>query len=337
MVLLLCALVLGGCDQVTELLEKGAEAVGEAGNVAATANLSEDDKLGIKLDGYIGCINGPSSRVLDAAERYTSWVDIDKGVTGEESHVYGIYDHELDSTCVEGITTSNDAEPDDPELEKVATAWLDSYKAVQPLIHDAYAYYDHEDYKDDGFAKGKEMHDGLAKAIGAFQDADQALRRMVGDKADALQARRLEQLEKEEGRKLRFQQANVMAKGKVLMAAGDAPSLEALDLERLEESLSAFEAAVEEATQYVKGNAAEANSVMMFDSFMDTAEDLLKASKELMRRKRDGKAYDTSEQSRLGTASGWMVEGSPDKVSRAYNDLVNRSNGLNWMNYTPTP
>jgi len=337
MALLLCALVLGGCDKVTEILEKGAEAVGDASNTATTANLSEDDKLGMKLQGYIDCINGPSSRVLDAADRYASWVDIEKGVTGEERNVYGIYDHELDTTCVEGITTSNDAEPDDPEMEKIATTWVESYKAVQPLIHDAYEYYDREDYKDDGFAKGKEMHDGLAKAIGAFQDADQALRRMVGDKNDALQARRLEQLEKEEGRKLRFQQANVMAKAKVLMAAGDAPSLEAIDLERLDQSLTAYDTALEEATKYVKANAAEADTVMMFDSFIDTAEEFLKASKELMRRKRDEKAYDKTELSRLGTSAGWMVEGSPDKVSRAYNDLVNRSNGLNWMNYNPTP
>lgn len=335
--LLLCALVLGGCDKVTELLEQGAEAVGEAGNAAATANLSEDDKLGMKLQGYIDCINGPSSRILDAADRYASWVDIEKGVTGEERNVYGLYDHELDTNCVEGITTANDAEPDDPEMEKVATTWVEAYKAVTPLIHDAHEYYDQEDYKDDAFAKGKEMHDGLAKAISAFQEADQALRRMVGDKNDALQARRLEQLEKEEGRKLRFQQANVMAQAKVLMAAGDAASFEDIDLERLEEALSSYDKALEEASKYAKDNAAEADTVMMYDSFLDTANDFLKASKELMRRKRDNKPYDKSELSRLGTSAGWMVEGSPDKVSRAYNDLVNRSNGLNWMNYNPNP
>jgi hypothetical protein len=337
MVLFVCALSLAGCDQVTDLLEKGAEAVGEASNTAATANMSEDDKLGAKMEGYIDCINGPSSRVLDAAERYASWVDIKGGVTGEEKNVYGIYDHELNQSCVDGINNANAAEPKDEALEKAATAWLDAYKAVQPLIHDAHDYYDREDYKDDGFAKGKEMHDGLAAAISAFQDADQALRRVVGDKNDALQARRLEQLEKEEGRKLRFQAANVMAKAKELMAAGDASSLDALDLERFDKALKAYDAALEEADKYVKANEAEADTVLLFDSFVDTGEDYLKAAKEMMRRKRDNRAYDKMERSRLGTPSGWMVEGSPDKLSRAYNDLVNRSNGLNWMNYNPNP
>jgi len=331
------ALALGGCDQVTDLIEKGAEAVGEASNAAANADLSEDDKLGMKLQGYIDCINGPSARVLDAADRYASWVDIEKGVTGKESNVYGTYDHELNQSCIDGINNANAAEPSDAELEKAATAWADAYKTVQPLIHDAYEYYDHEDYKDDGFAKGKEMHDGLAKAFGAFQDADQALRKMVGERNDKLQERRLETLEKEEGRKLRFQQANVMAKAKALMGAGDAPSLDAIDLKRLDEALSAYDAALEEADKYVKANEAEADTVMMFGSFIDSAEDYLKAAKEVMRRKRDNKAFSKSELSRIGTASGWMVEGSPDKLSRAYNDLVNRSNGLSWMSYNPNP
>jgi hypothetical protein len=61
--LLLLALPCAGCDQVTDLLEKGAEAVGEASNAAATADLTEDDKLSMKLEAYIDCINGPSSSV----------------------------------------------------------------------------------------------------------------------------------------------------------------------------------------------------------------------------------------------------------------------------------
>lgn len=333
--LLLLALPAAGCDQVTDLLEKGAEAVGEASNAAATADLTEDDKLGIKLQGYIDCINGPSSSILDAADRYASWVDIEAGVTGKEKHVYGIYDHELNATCVEGIATATAAEPHDEALEKAGSEWLAAYKTVQPLIHDAYEYYDHDDYKDDAFAKGKEMHEPLAKAIGAFQDADQALRKAVSEQNDALQVRRLEQLEKDEGRKLRFQQANVMAQAKKLMAAGDAPTLEALDLERFDKALKVYDAALEEADKYTKANEAEADTVMMFDSFIDTAEKYLKASKELMRRKRDNKAFTKSELQRLGGSGGWMVDGSPDKVSRAYNDLVNRSNGLSWMSYNP--
>ncbi len=324
-----------GCDQVLELAKQGAEAVGEADNAVADASLSDDDKLGMKLEGYIACINGPSPRVLDAADRYAGWVDIDAGVTGKESSVQGIHDHELDSTCVEGIATSNDAEPDDPELEKTATAWLEAYKAVQPLIHDAHSYYDQKDYKDDDFAKGKEMHAPLAKAIGAFQDADQALRKQVSEKNDALQLRRLEQLEKEEGRKLRFQNANIMAKAKVLMAAGDVPTLEALDLDALDKALTEFEKAHDEADTYVKANEAEADSVTLFGSFIDKGGDLLKAAKALKRRKRDNEPYSDSELRQLGGGSGWMVEGSSAKLNHTYNDLVSSSNRLSWNFYKP--
>lgn len=340
---LLTLATLTGCDQVTDLIEKGADAVEAANDAAnsaagavANADLSEDDKLGMKLGGYIDCINGPSGRVLDSASRYAQWVDLEKGLTGKEKNVYGLYDHELDTSCIEGITKSNDADPDDPELEKAATAWADAYKTVQPLIHDAYGYYDEDDYKDDAFAKGKEMHDGLVKGFDAFREADLKLRQMVAAKNDALQGRRLAQLEKDEGRKLRFQQANIMDKAKKLMAATDAPSLEELDLEALDGALKAYSDAVDEAEKYVKANEAEADTVMMFDSFVSEAGDFRKTAKELMRRKRDNKPFSKSELRQIGTSSGWMVDGSPDKVSRDYNDLVNRSNGLNWMRYSPT-
>jgi hypothetical protein len=343
---LLTLATLTGCDQVTDLLEQGAEVAAEAANDAANgaanaaadaagAALSEDDKLGMKLSGYIDCINGPSSSVLDSASRYFQWVDREKGLTGKERNVYGLYDHDLHTTCVEGIAKSNDADPDDPELEKAATAWLDAYKAVQPLIHDAYGYYDEEDYKDDDFAKGKEMHDGLVKAFDAFREADLALRNVVAAKNDALQERRLAQLEKDEGRKLRFQQANLMAKAKVLMAATEAPSFEALDLPKLEKALEAYSAALDETEKYVKANEAEADTVMMFDSFVSEAGDFRKTAKELMRRKRDNKGFSKSELRKIGTSAGWMVDGSPDKLNRDYNDLVNRSNGLSWTRYNP--
>ena len=331
--LVLCAIGLTGCDQVTEMLEKGAEMAGDASSAAA--GMTEDDKLGMKLDGYIGCINGASGSVLDSADRYASWVDIEAGVTGKEKNVYGLYDHELDQSCVDGINNANAADPDDPALEGAANAWLAAYQAIQPKIHDAYEYYDHEDYKDDAFAKAKEMHEGLASGFAAFQTADQAFRKVVSDKNDGLQERRLAQLEKEMGRKLQFQNANVMAKAKHLMEVGDVHGLENLDLAEFEKVLEAYDKAVSEAEDYVKANESEADSVMMFDSFVDSAEDYLKAAKELKRRKRDNKPYTDFEKRQLGGSAAWMVEGSMGKMSRAYNDLVGRSNGLGWHNYKP--
>lgn len=335
-VLALGIVTMTGCEQVTNLLERGADVAGIPAR-SSSAHLSADDELGIKLAAYIDCFNGPSSRVLDAADRYASWADPDAGVTGEERNVYGIYDHDLDEACVEGIATANAAEPEDADLEALADAWLSAYRTVQPLIHDAHDYYDRDEYEDDGFEKGKKMHAGLVEALGAFQDADRAFRRAVGAKNDALHTRRLQQLETDEGRALRFQHANVLARAKALWAACDAASLEALNREQLDDALASYQGALDEAEAYVEAHHAEADSVVLFDTFIDDGVALLTAAKELARRKRDGNAFTESERARLGAGSGWMVEGSPDAVSEAYNDLIGRSNGLNWMRYDPAP
>jgi hypothetical protein len=54
----------------------------------------------------------------------------------------------------------------------------------------------------------------------------------------------------------------------------------------------------------------------------------LKAAKELMRRVRDKKPLTGMERSWVGTSSGWMVEGSPDKLLHQYNEMVSRR-GMN--------
>ncbi len=72
----------------------------------------------------------------------------------------------------------------------------------------------------------------------------------------------------------------------------------------------------------------------MYSMFLSTSEDLLKAAKELKRRKRDNDEYSTGEKAQLRAGSE-MVDGTPAKLNRAYNDLVSRSNSLSWGFYKP--
>src|SRR5262249_54953488 len=67
----------------------------------------------------------------------------------------------------------------------------------------------------------------------------------------------------------------------------------------------------------------------MASIYFNEADDLLKNSKELMRRLRDHKPFDSIEKEELGTSAGWMVEGSPDKVIYSYNQLINQRSLLN--------
>jgi hypothetical protein len=329
------ALGITGCDQFVEALQQGAEAA--ANNTAPGEQpLTEDDKLGNKLNGYIECINNTSRRVTDTAQRYGSWVDANKGLTGQEQNVYGLYEVDDQKTCVDGIKTSAEAEPRDAELEKAGAEYAAAFAEVQPVIAEAYKYYQEKNYEDDKFAKGKELHPKLEAGFKKFIEADQKLRAEVEKRNEGLQQRELERVEKEQGRKLLFHTKNVMAKAKNVVAASNVPDWKDLDLAKFEPLFEEFEKALDECEKYSKDHKAETDSITMFSSFTSGAGEFKMATKEMIRRKRDNKEYTDSEKS-------WMasnpegVEGHPAKVSKTYNDLVSTSNSLNWHWYKPDP
>jgi hypothetical protein len=330
------ALAIAGCDQFVDAIQKGAEAAANDGGVAGEAPLTEDDKLGNKLNPYIDCINNTSRRVLDSGQRYQSWIDPAKGLTGTEQNVYGLYEVDDQKACVDGIKTANDAEPEDAEMEAVASEYAAAFAEVQPLVAEAYTYYQEKNYEDDKFAKGKELHPKLIAAFEKFTAVDQKLRLAVRERNEGLQQRELERIEKEDGRKLLFHNKNVMAKAKVVVETADVPDWKQLDLAKFEPVFEDFEKALEECEKYAKDHKPETDSITMFSSFTGDAGEFKMAAKELIRRKRDNKEYSDSDKMWL-ESSPERVEGHPAKVSATYNDLVSTSNSLNWHWYKPDP
>lgn len=325
---------LGGCDKVVEALNKGAQSAAEE---AADATLTEDDKLGSKLQPYIDCINNHSSRVHDSIDYYLGWIEDPKvGPTGKETNIYTPYEISDPQTCVDGVKTAVDAEPDDPDLEAAGTAFADSLVETAAIINEAHKYYDEKNYKDDGFAKGKELHPKLMAAYEKFGEADKKLREIVSTQNDALQERELATVEKEMGKSNLWHNKKVMIVAKKLMNAGDVevtPELK-LDMATFEPALEEFEKALDEAQTYAKGHKEETDSVTLYTSFLDSAEQMKKTAKELLRRKRDGSGFTKEELDRV--ANGWsfeQIEGSPAKLSKDYNDLVQSSNRLSWNFY----
>lgn len=333
-------LAVPGCDKLADAVEKGAEAVqkgaeaaGGAAGAAAGGPMTEDDKLSAKLDPYIDCINGVSSSIHRSAERYTSWVDAEAGVTGKERNIYGLYEVSDPAKCKEGITKSKAAEPSMADLEAAADAFSTAIDTVVPLVKDAHDYYDEDNYKDDAFAKGKELHPKLMAGFKAFDQADVALRALVKQHNEALHERELARVEKEQGRKLLFHTKNVMSQAKKLLVASQA-EFETLDLEAITTAVTNYEKAVDECETYSKAHKKETGTVMMFSMFISAADDLKKQGKALMRRKRDDKPWTKKEIKALGPFAH-TVEGHPVNISDKFNDLVSRSNSLSWTRYQP--
>lgn len=284
------------------------------------------DHLNAKLQTYINCYNKLDERAHRTITRYSSWVkDMKEGPTGTEKVVYGLYSISSEdvTACVAEFAQAAALRPALPELDSAGKAYMVALTAMDKLVADAYTYYDRDNYKDDKFAKGKAIHGPLAASFQSFSQASTAFSKALDVENDNLLAAQLAQIEKTQGRKLPYYQMALMAKAKGLSEVlGD----ETFDAAVAAPRLQAYEAMADEAMAFVKP--IKDGVPHGWSSFERTAEEFRKASKERFRRVRDKVPYSDGERMMLKPGSGWMVEGSSEKLIKAYNDLVNASNAM---------
>ena len=299
---------------------------GETASAEAETATVDDDAA---LNGLVDCVNGLDSDISKSLERYTSWLPDAKegapqpGPTGKETSVWGLYkitEHEV-STCEKGLKVAS-AKPEYKELSEKFKAVADK---IVPAINEANTYYDRKDYKDDKFAKGKELHAKLWPLAEEFFTVSHDFRATVAKANDVRMEAELKEVEAKQGRNLLFQKLNVMKHAKASVRVATEEKAPLIELEPL---LVAYEKAVEEMKTYASSHKDETGKVMMWSMYENKVEDYLKVLKDRVRRVRDKKGYTSGEIRLLEAGSGWMVEGSTAKVSREYNELVSRSNGL---------
>ncbi len=279
--------------------------ISEARAVAQTPTLTQ------KLNAYVGCINRLSQRSYDSRDRYFSWA-AKTGPTGKERIIYGTYTIYDPSDCQRTVEKANDLEPHESELEASAAAYVQAVVALEPLLKEADDYYEQENYKDDKMAKGKALHPRLVAAWNAFASSDAKLRSGIEDIQDRKAIENLAEIEKAEGRKERYYIEAVMIRAKRVVRAENASPP---DLAKITEAVSDYEAVVKEVEGYAGS------------SFIRAAKAYLVTAKQLMRRIRDKVPYSSGEKMILGSAGGsWMVEGSPARLTRDYNELVESYN-----------
>lgn len=298
---------------------------------AEKAAYAADDALSAKLDLYIrDCLNSFSRPIFDSESRYYSWVDAKKGVTGKESHVYGLYQVSGDpAKCTKAVKDANAKKPNDEKLEAAASAYEKAVAEVVPLLNSAHKYYDQKDYSDDKFAKAKELHPKLVAAWDQFAKADKALGAEVDTQQAALNQRDLVRLEKEEGKKARWHTKNVLLLGKALIKelAVDPSKLE---LDKLQPALDKFSGALDDFEKWRDKNKSD-KDVSSTSSFFSSCQDVVKKTKDTVRRLRDKKPFNASEKSKLGTSGGWMIDGSPDAIFHEWDEVIRDYNTIFWQ------
>ncbi|WP_438278662.1 YiiG family protein [Nitrobacter sp.] len=271
-----------------------------------------------KLNAYVGCINRLSERSYESRNRYFSWAK-KTGPTGKERIIYGTYTIYDTSDCKKSVEKANALEPRDADLEAAASAYAEAVGKLEPLLKEADEYYEQENYKDDKMAKGKALHPRLVAAWDAFASADKKLRAGVEAIKDRQAAEQLAAIEAKEGRKVRYHVEALMIHAKRLLRAEDTDKP---DIASITTALGDYEAAVK-AAEEASGKNGDAK---LGSFFMNNAKSYLTSAKQLMRRIRDKVPYSQGDRMMLGGGGGWMVEGSPPRLLRDYNQLIESYN-----------
>ena len=277
-----------------------------------------------KMNAYVGCINRLSERAYDLRKRYFSWVGRN-GPTGRERIIYGTYTIYNTADCKKNVEKANAMEPHDAPLEAAASAYVAAVTTLEPLLKEADDYYTQENYKDDRMAKGRALHPRLVAAWNGFAVADQTLRREVEAVNDRRAVAELAEIEKSEGKKTRYYVQALMIDAKRVIRTQQAAKP---DLAALTQALAEYEEAVKGAEQA----SGSGSGPKLGSFFMGNAKSFLVTGKQLMRRIRDHVPYSSGDRMMLANhLSGWMVEGSPPRLLRDYNQLVeayNRGPGI---------
>jgi Protein of unknown function (DUF3829) len=280
---------------------------------------AEAPSLTQKMNAYVGCINRLSARAYESRSRYFSWAG-KNGPTGKERIIYGTYTIYDTSDCRKNVDKANAVEPREAELESAASAYVEAVVTLEPLLKEADDYYRQENYKDDKMAKGKALHPRLVAAWNAFASADQKLRTGVEIIQDKRAAERLAEIERTEGRSARYHVEALMVRAKAVIRSHDTSPA---NLAGITAALAEYEGIVKATEEHAGANP----DSKIGSSFIGNAKSFLTTAKQLMRRLRDKTPYSSGEKMILNSGGGgWMVEGSPARLTRDYNQLIESYN-----------
>jgi Protein of unknown function (DUF3829) len=301
---------------------KLAMAVGSTVLIGTSISASAQAQVSLpaeKTNAYIGCMNRLSGRAYEARSRYFSWVG-KNGPTGKERIIYGTYTIYETADCAADVAKANAIAPHDTELEAAASGYVAAVSVLGPLLKEADDYYTQENYKDDKMAKGKALHPRLVAAWTAFENADDRLSNGIDVIQDREAVQELANIEKSEGRKWRYHIQALMISAKLLART---QSTAKPNIAGITPALSDYETAVKAAEGYASAN----KDSKIGSSFVGSAKTFLTTAKALMRRVRDNVPYNDGEKMIMNSPGGaWMVEGSPARLTRDYNGLVESYN-----------
>ncbi|WP_088101213.1 YiiG family protein [Xanthomonas retroflexus] len=314
------SLILAACGDKTPPAAGGAGSSAKPEASAAPADAQQ--QLTAKLNAYIGCFNALDSKTHGSIQSYTRWIkDVDAGPSGRETNVYGpfeISDYDM-KQCDAPVSEAIAAKPALADLDAAAGQYQQALKALVPISKEAHDYYERQDYEDDRFAKGKQLHAPLMTAFKDFVVASETFNAELERQNDAAQREQLKALEQAEGRTREYYRLAMMLEAKAIM---DMMGEDDFDVARARERLDAFNRISDEAHAKV---ADQEPGKLDWNSFEREAENFRREGKERLQRVSANTPYTDFERRMLDSPS-MAPRGSAGKLMQEYNSLVFQSN-----------
>jgi hypothetical protein len=173
------------------------------------------DKWIAKNNAYVKLLN-ESLRARDSWNRYLSWVNLERGPTGKERIIYGLYSVGA-SSAKESIAAARkaaDSAPSAPALDAAAKELATTFETVFPIMNEANDYYDRKDYMSDNASGAKRLHGQLVPAARAFMAARDKMENLQEELKDKLDTLELARIEKTEGKQYRWHMKHTMTLAK---------------------------------------------------------------------------------------------------------------------------
>ncbi|NRD18575.1 YiiG family protein [Winogradskyella eckloniae] len=130
---------------------------------AETLNKFETKEFIDKYNIYIGFGNRFDKNVGNSYERYFKWADYEKGPSANSKRIGGVTT--LSNSELEKLEKAIAQYPEIEEVDDLMKAVLKDATYLQTTLDKADSYYQKQDYKDDDFALGKDLHKDLVKAF----------------------------------------------------------------------------------------------------------------------------------------------------------------------------
>lgn len=227
-------------------------ALGPARASGGAAIGSDLVRVRAKVNAYADLLN-LAGQMRTMWQRYTRLVNADRGPTGSEASINGLHEPRDLSRELAAVRAEVSQSPSLAECDPAMAMVVQLHGEVAPLVTEAAAYYASGQHRQDGGAKAREYHVRLRKAVPAFVTACREAQTALEPVREVVEQAELAAFERGAGRDGRWTIRRTTIEARRVMAvfprAGGV-----IELERLDDAISAYETVLGEAETFATAN-----------------------------------------------------------------------------------